>query len=142
IDAVQTYPAKLDAIRNARHTIDLAYYVFRADETGRVFREALMGAVQRGVQVRVLLDAWGTPGFAPFWRPVRKLGARVVHFLPVNPLKGWSLNLRNHRKILVVDGAVGFTGGLNIGDEYYGTQKLGAWRDTHVKLVGPAVAHL
>src|SRR5581483_5978960 len=51
-------------------------------------------------------------------------------------------NLRNHRKILVVDGAVGFTGGLNIGDEYYGTQKLGAWRDTHVKLVGPAVAHL
>ena len=142
IDAVQTYPAKLEAIRNAHRSIDLAYYVFRADGTGRLFREALLEAVNRGVRVRVLLDAWGTPGFRPFWRPVRRSGARVIHFLPVNPLKGWSLNLRNHRKILVVDDEVGFTGGLNIGDEYYGTKRLGAWRDTHVKIVGPAVGHL
>ena len=139
---MQTYPAKLEAIRNAETTIDLAYYVFRADEFGHAFREALLEAAERGVKVRVLLDAWGTPGFGPFWRPLRKSGARVVHFLPVNPLQGWSLNLRNHRKILVVDGEVGFTGGLNVGDEYYGTKRLGAWRDTHVKIVGPAVGHL
>lgn len=141
-NAEQTYPAKLEAIRGAQRTIDLAYYVFRSDDTGRTFREALVEAASRGVAVRVLLDAFGTPTFGSFWVPLRRVGGRVTRFLPFNPLAGWSLNLRNHRKILVVDGQVGFTGGLNIGDEYFGTRRLGAWRDTHVRLEGPAVAQL
>ena len=142
IDAAQVYPAKLEAIRSAKLSITCAYYVFRHDETGRIFRIALQEAAARGVEVRVLLDAFGAPGQGRFWAPLRRAGGRVVRFLPFNPLQGWSLNLRNHRKILIVDGEIGFTGGLNIGDEYYGTPALGAWRDTHIRLRGPAVRPL
>jgi len=142
LNAEATYPAELAAIAGARQTVDAAYYVFRRDETGRAFREALIEAARRGVRVRVLLDALGCAGSGGFFRPLRQASGQVARFLPITPLQGWRLNLRNHRKILVADGVVGFTGGLNVGDEYLGTRRLGAWRDTHLRIQGPAVHDL
>jgi cardiolipin synthase len=76
-------------------------------------------------------------------RPLIQAGGLVRDFLPINPLRSWiRFNLRNHRKITVVDGSVGFTGGVNIGDEYLGKSRLGPWRDTSLRLEGPAVAGL
>jgi len=93
--------------------------------------------------VRLLVDALGSLGLGRFLRPIKRAGGEVRHFLPLSLWQGWSLNLRNHRKILVVDGDIGFTGGLNIGDEYLdGTAHLGRWRDTHLRLQGPSVANL
>jgi cardiolipin synthase len=143
LDAHTAYPAKLRAIADARQSIDAAYYIFRDDETGRLFRAALIAAVERGVRVRVLVDALGSFGLGRFLRPIKRAGGEVRHFLPMSLLQGWSVNLRNHRKILVVDGETGFTGGLNIGDEYLADHgKLGRWRDTHLVLRGPSVANL
>ncbi|MHB8419232.1 MAG: cardiolipin synthase [Myxococcales bacterium] len=142
VNAGEAYPAKLAAIDAARARIDAAYYVFRADATGKRFRDALAAAARRGVEVRLLLDAVGTAGSFGFFRPLRQAGAQVRSFLPLSPLRAWTLNLRNHRKILAVDGEVGFTGGLNIGDEYVGASRVGSWRDTHLRLQGPAAADL
>jgi cardiolipin synthase A/B len=143
LDAEQTYPAKLQAIAGATRSIDAAYYIFSDDETGRLFRDALVAAAERGVRVRLLVDALGSLGVGKFLRPIKRAGGDVRHFLPMSLWQGWSLNLRNHRKILVVDGHTGFTGGLNIGDAYLGTGAThGRWRDTHLRLRGPAVANL
>jgi cardiolipin synthase len=142
LNAEATYPAELQAIAQARESLDAAFYVFRADETGRAFRDALVAAARRGVRVRLLLDAFGCAGSGRFFRPLRHGSGKVARFLPVTPWQGWSLNLRNHRKILIADGTIGFTGGLNVGDEYLGTRRLGAWRDTHLRIQGPAVHDL
>ncbi|HUB10166.1 MAG TPA: cardiolipin synthase [Myxococcales bacterium] len=142
VNAGEAYPAKLAAIEAARQSIDAAYYVFRKDHTGQRFRDALTAASRRGVQVRLLLDAVGCAGGFGFFKPLRHAGAEVRTFLPLSPLRAWTLNLRNHRKILAVDGEVGFTGGLNIGDEYTGASRVGTWRDTHLRIQGPAAADL
>ncbi len=143
LDAEQAYPAKLQAIEGARRSIDAAYYIFRDDNTGRLFRDALVAAAGRGVRVRLLVDALGSLGLGKFLRPIKRAGGEVRHFLPLSLWQGWSVNLRNHRKILVVDGELSFTGGLNIGDEYLGAAtELGRWRDTHLRLQGPSAASL
>ena len=143
INAAEAYPSKLQAIEGARRSIDAAYYVFRPDGTGRRFRDALTAAARRGVDVRLLLDGVGSAGLGAFLRPLRAAGASCRTFLPFNPIRAWTLNLRNHRKILAVDGEVGFTGGLNIGDEYLGaSSRFGAWRDTQLRLEGPAASAL
>ncbi len=143
VNANEAYPAKLAAIEEATRTLDLAYYIFRPDRTGALFRDALIAAARRGVRVRLLLDAVGADRFSGgFFRPLRAAGAEVRYFLPISPLRAWTLNLRNHRKILAVDRRIGFTGGINIGDEYLDAGGLGRWRDTHVRLEGPAVADL
>ncbi|MHB1846726.1 MAG: cardiolipin synthase [Deltaproteobacteria bacterium] len=142
VNASEAYPKKLAAIRGAKESIDAAYYVFRTDETGRRFRDALSDAARRGVAVRLLLDAVGCAGSHRFFHPLRQAGAKVATFLPLSPWRAYSLNLRNHRKILSVDREVGFTGGINIGDEYLGGSRVGVWRDTHLQLRGPAVLGL
>ncbi len=142
VNAGEAYPAKLAAIERAKSRIDMAYYIFRPDGTGRRFRDALAAAARRGVEVRLLLDAVGCAGTGRFFQPLRQAGARVASFLPLSPWRAWTLNLRNHRKILAVDGAIGFTGGINIGDEYLGASRVGTWRDTHLSLEGPAVQAL
>ena len=141
----QAYPAMLEAIHAARRSIGLATYIFDNDPTGRQFADALAAATARGVQVRVLIDGIGSTYTVPsIVGLLAAKGVRVERFLPTSvPIYFPYANLRNHRKIMVVDGTIGFTGGLNIRD--------GCWlahhpphpvHDMHFHLRGPVVAHL
>ncbi len=136
-----------DALRGAGRSIWAEYYMVKRDETGRAFLALLAERAREGVDVRLLYDAvgsWGIEG--PELRAVTAAGGHVEVFLPVNPLrKRWAVHLRNHRKILVVDGEVAMTGGMNIGNEYSGSRgrrKQKAWRDTLLVLRGPAASQL
>src|SRR5262249_31094723 len=136
------FDAMLEAIHAARHHIHLEYFIFQPDATGRLFVDALVRKAREGVQVRLLYDAMGSYRLHRWrlWR-LRRAGSKYSVFLPLSPLRRRiQINMRNHRKILVVDGRVAFTGGLNIGDEYLGKNpRFGFWRDTHLRLEGPAV---
>jgi len=138
------FDALLEAIAAAKHHVHVEYYIFEDDQTGRRVRDALIERANAGVKVRLLVDAVGSPLRYPFLRPLRD--ARI-EFARFNPLMFGSLrpriNFRNHRKIVVVDGDVGFLGGINVGDEYDErvSGKL-AYRDTHVRLRGTAVREL
>jgi cardiolipin synthase len=112
---------------------------------GTRLRDLLIRKARDGVTVRFLYDKVGSIWLSKkFLKPMREAGIHVASFLPGPTFRErWSLNLRNHRKIAVVDGRVGFTGGMNIGDEYVGRNAaLGFWRDTHLKLRGPTVLQL
>lgn len=146
VDPDEAAESMLLAIALAEGSVHFEVYIFKNDESGRRFRDALAAAARRGVRVRLLVDAVGsvfTP--ASFFRPIVEAGGAVATFHPVNPLRGlYHANLRNHRKILVLDGKVAFTGGLNVGNEYGGwlRRRARVWRDTHLELRGPAVAAL
>ena len=136
------YPAMLAAIAGARHCIALASYVFRNDAAGRAFSDALIAAHRRGVVVRVLLDSVGIGYFFPaiLYR-LRAAGVRVDRFLHTwMPWRMPFVNMRNHRKLLIVDGGVAFMGGMNVGAE--NSRNLGAGtyiEDIHFCCHGPAV---
>jgi len=135
------------AIQGARRSVWAEYYIVRDDETGRRFLDLLTERARAGVDVRLLYDAVGSIGLdARRLAAIREAGGRVEPFLPVNPLRRrWAVHLRNHRKIVLVDGETAFTGGMNVGDEYSGrARRRGAWhfRDAHLSLAGPAVADL
>lgn len=137
--------AMLSAIQNARLRIDLETYILRTDATGMAFVEAMADKARQGVTVRLLYDAFGSHSLDPTRLDIlRQAGGDIVAF---NPLRRfyprWLPRRRDHRKLLVVDGAVAFLGGLNIGDEYNaGTAQRPGWRDTHVRVEGPAVRDL
>ncbi len=134
-----------EAIRSARHHIHLEYFILQPDETGRAMLELLALKAQEGVQVRLMYDAMGSRRLhRSILQPLREAGGRCAPFLPLNPLRRHiQVNMRDHRKIVVVDGRVAFTGGLNIGDEYLGkVPRFGFWRDTHMRVEGPAVGGL
>lgn len=143
-DANHKYLALEDAILGATRHIHLLYYVFQPDDTGMRIRNLLCQKAKEGVQVRVLTDGVGSFGIDTFMIPLVDAGGEIDQFLPVTRLmKPWKINLRNHRKIVVIDGTIGFTGGMNIGDEYTGRKrKVGYWRDTHLQLTGPSVGQL
>jgi len=138
VDGEATYDAIGAAIDAARMHVHAEYYLIRDDATARWFLDRLVAAARRGVRVRLLCDGYGS-----FWlgrrilRPLREAGAEIAFFLPARLLLLQPMNLRNHRKIVVVDDTTAFTGGINIGDEYRG--KHGPWRDTHIRVRGPAV---
>jgi cardiolipin synthase len=141
----EAYPRMLDAITEAKRSIGMASYIFDNDPTGRIFADALAAAVKRGVEVRVLIDGIGSSYTWPsIVGRLAKAGVRVDRFLPTSvPIYFPYANLRNHRKILVVDGEVGFTGGLNIRDGCWLAHKpRHPVRDMHFELRGPVVAHL
>jgi len=143
-DGDEAYPAMLDAIRSARHSIGLSTYIFDLDDAGRPFVEALAEAVERGVCVRVLIDAVGGLYSSP---PAPKLlearGIRTASFLKSwLPWRARYLNLRNHRKILVVDGHTGFTGGINIRAGCMSSATHHRVQDLHFMVEGPIVRHL
>lgn len=133
------------AISLARHSIHLEYYIWQRDKTGTDLRDLVIRKARDGVKVRFLYDGIGSLYLNErFLKPMRDVGVEVAAFLPGATLRErWSFNLRNHRKIIVVDGKIGFTGGMNIGDEYLGRcRHRGYWRDTHLRVEGPAVLHL
>jgi cardiolipin synthase A/B len=141
----EAYPAMLAAIEQAERSIGMASYIFDNDPTGREFADALGRAVARGVQVRVLIDGIGsTYSFPTITGLLAARGVRTERFLPTTvPIFFPYANLRNHRKLLVVDGQVGFTGGLNIRDGcWLAHQPRHPVRDLHFRLQGPIVAHL
>ena len=140
------YDAMLGAIREAKHHIHVEFFIIRGDDTGKRFLAALAERARAGVEVRFLYDAVGSWGLgSSVLRILTDAGGKAVPFLSfLNPLRRrWQINLRNHRKMLIVDGRVAFTGGLNLGDEYLGkSPAFGPWRDTFLRLDGPAVRGL
>ncbi|HXN31535.1 MAG TPA: cardiolipin synthase [Polyangiaceae bacterium] len=144
IDGNAMYECLGAAIDGARHHVHAQYYLIRNDATGLWFRDRLVAAAKRGVAVRLLIDGFGCFPLGLAWRrPLVKAGARIGEFLPMRSVLLQPVNLRNHRKIVVIDGETAFTGGFNIGDEYRGQMRgLGGWRDVHVRIEGPAAAEL
>ncbi|MBF8258750.1 MAG: phospholipase D/Transphosphatidylase [Actinobacteria bacterium] len=152
IDGPATYAAMFKAMENARDHINLETFIIEDDETGRRFSDLLLKKQAEGVQVNLIYDSRGgfrTP--APFFQRLRDGGIQVLAFNPVNPLKArksWNLAHPDHRKILIVDGKVVFTGGINISEVYSGRISGGKpgekspipWRDTDVQVEGPVVA--
>jgi len=133
------------AIATAEKTVHLEYYIWQRDKTGTRIRDLVVSRAKQGVKVRFLFDGIGSLFLNErFLKPMRDAGCEVAAFLPGATVRErWSLNLRNHRKIAVVDGRIGFTGGMNIGDEYLGLNRnRGYWRDAHLRIEGPAVLQL
>jgi cardiolipin synthase len=135
------------ALRAAKRSIWAEYYIIRNDMTGRRFLALLHERARDGLEVRLLFDALGSMSInAHFLRAIVEAGGHVRSFQPMNPLRRrLSVHLRNHRKLVVVDGEHGFTGGMNVGDEYSGRRRkqgLTAYRDSHLELRGPAVGEL
>lgn len=134
------FAAMLAAIGSAQQAIRLESYIFVADELGRAFREALVAAAQRGVCVRVLIDAFGSLQLtSAFWQPLVAAGG---HFRWFNALSLGRVAIRNHRKLLACDGTVAFLGGFNIAQEFQGDGVTTGWRDIGVQVAGPLVADL
>jgi cardiolipin synthase len=144
-DGDETYPAMLNAIEAAEQSISLASYIFEAAGVGAQLIDALAAAVERGVDVRVLVDDVGTRYGRPrIHRVLRKRGVRVANFLPaLLPRSFTHFNLRNHNKIMVVDGRLGFTGGINIRqDHVLASNPKYPTRDLHFRVQGPVVCQL
>ncbi|AMO95708.1 cardiolipin synthase [Collimonas fungivorans] len=159
-DGPETMTAMMAAIQQAKSTINFETYIFDQDQLGLQFADLLIEKQRAGVQVNIIYDSVGSIGTpAEFFERMRAAGIKLIEFNPVNPLKRfgrWQLNHRDHRKILVVDGKIGFTGGVNISAAYANSSlfrsrrrtSTGAgpgtigWRDTHLQIEGPAVASL
>ncbi len=148
-DGKATYDAMFKAIRGARDHINFETCIFEDDETGRRFADLLVEKQEQGVQVNLVYDSAGsrnTP--AAFFKRLSDSGVKVLEFNPLNPLKAKKIDFlthRDHRKILIVDGEIAFTGGVNISGVYASSpSKPGSggqpWRDTHVQIEGPVVA--
>ena len=131
----------LQAIYQAKHHIHVEFYIFEDDAVGRLFRDALIDKARQGVEVRVLYDdvgCWKVDH--EFYEQMMCEGIEVQGFLKVRfPLFTSKVNYRNHRKIAIIDGNVGFIGGMNIAGRYIWGVPWGCWRDTHVKIQGKAV---
>jgi cardiolipin synthase len=156
-DGVATYAAMFAAIRGAKDHINLESYIIEDDAIGHEFADLLLEQQQRGVQVNLIHDSFGSIGTPQaFFERLRQGGIAVLEFNPINPLDvkaDWRINHRDHRKLLVVDGRVAFLGGINISSVYSSgsvakrTPKKPpegsvAWRDTDLQIEGPVVAEL
>lgn len=140
-----TFDSILQAIGEAKHHIHLEYYIIEDDHIGNLFRKLLIKKATEGVDIRFIYDdvgCWSLPKH--FIDSMTDAGIEAYPFLPVRfPSLTNKINYRNHRKIVVVDGKIGFVGGLNLADRYLqGSEELGIWRDTHMRLEGESVASL
>jgi cardiolipin synthase len=152
IDGPRTYAAMLAAIEQAHDHVHIETYIFADDEVGARFSDALIRKSEQGVKVRIIYDAVGSlESSAAFFDTLARHGIETVAFRPLTPSKLWKVNSRDHRKLIIVDGAVAFTGGINISDTYESasTSRPGpeagvkkGWRDTHVEIRGPVVKQL
>lgn len=144
-ESAEAFDAIETAIRQARHCVHVQYYIYRPDKIGTRIRDALIAKAREGVRVRFMYDGIGSWGLGRrFLRAMLDAGIEVSAFLPGRSLRDrWSVNLRNHRKLVIVDDRIAFTGGLNVGDEYLGHNPAwGYWRDTQLALSGPVVQQL
>ncbi|MBD8004642.1 cardiolipin synthase [Bacillus norwichensis] len=141
-DGNEKFHSLMDDIRRAKNHIHLVYYIMRDDKLGNQLLSLLVEKAKEGVEVRVLYDAMGSRRLPRrFFRPLLAAGGRVSAFFPaIVPHLNLQVNYRNHRKLAIIDGTVGYIGGFNIGDEYLGlNKKFGYWRDTHLRIFGKAV---
>jgi cardiolipin synthase len=145
-DGDAKFEALEDAIVKSTHHVHLEYYIWEDDDVGRHFRDLLVEARRRGVAVRVLYDAVGSPGVRrSFWAPLTGAGGEVLAFNPVGIMLGSIrlANFRTHRKIVVCDGGIGFLGGINLHNPESATRSSrNAWRDAHVRIEGEPVRRL
>lgn len=140
-----TFRAIFKSIETATHHIHLEYYIIDDDETGQYLKQLLVKKSREGVEVRVIIDDVGSWGLKKkFLNELTSAGAEVYPFMQVRfPRLTSKANFRNHRKIAIIDGKVGYTGGINFADRYKsGVKDIGPWRDTHLKITGDAVASL
>lgn len=144
-DGKETFAHIKQALKLAQNHIHLVYYIVRDDGLGQEIKDILMDKARNGVKVRFLYDAVGSWKLSKkYIKELRDAGVEMVPFSPVKlPFLTHTINYRNHRKIVVIDGHVAFVGGLNIGDEYLGKNRyFGYWRDTHLYVRGEAVRTL
>ncbi len=145
LDGAETFPAMKRAIRSATDYIHLEFYRFDIDELGNEFRYLLMEKAAEGIEVRIIMDDFGSWSFkSKHVREMRRAGVMIFPFMPVRfPILTNKINYRNHRKIVVIDGETGFVGGINIAKKYlFGVKEIGPWRDTHLEIQGEAVASM
>jgi len=137
-----TYDSIISQLKMAKHHIHMEYFIIRDDTIGNIVREILIDKVKSGIEVRLIYDSVGSWRLSKgYINSLKEAGVKVFPFYPVIfPVLSRELNYRNHRKLIIIDGRVGYLGGLNIGDEYLGKNtKLGFWRDTHIKIEGEAI---
>ena len=143
VDGVVTFMRLLEILENAKRTIHITTFILGRDEVGRKIIKVLSRKAREGVEVRLLLDALGSlKTRGRFCQPLRDAGGKVGIFMPMLPLhRKWSANLRNHRKVVIVDDKVGMIGGMNLAKEYMGpTHDPKRWHDLGMILHGPSVA--
>lgn len=144
VNGVEIFPPMLEAIRGARETVRLLTYVYWTGDIAREFAEALGETAARGVEVRLLLDAWGAKKMdTALVDELEQSGVDIGWFHPLDWYNVRRINNRTHRKVLVVDGKIGFTGGVGIAAEWSGDARgPDEWRDDHYRITGPAVRYL
>lgn len=145
VDGNEKFKNLIKDIRNAKNHIHLEYFIIKDSKIGEKIKQELIEKTKDGVKVRIIYDDVGCWRFwfhRKFFNEMRASGIEIIPYLKgkINIPIGGQLNYRNHRKIVVIDGKIGYTGGINIGDEYIGkNKKFGYWRDTHIRIEGTSV---
>ena len=140
-NGIEIFPALLEAVGSARHSVHFSTFIYLSGHIPRQFADAFSAAAQRGVEVRIVFDKSGSKRVSPaLMAQMRKAGCKIKWFRPIRWYSWARYNHRTHRKLLIVDGTIAFTGGVGIADEWDGNGDSPAhWRDTHVRILGPAV---
>lgn len=145
VDGHDKFQKLIEDIKQAEHHVHICYYIFRSDNLGKAIVEACEEVAKKGVEVKILYDAVGGRTLkSSLFKTLESYGGQTeTSFGSKFHLMNIRLNYRNHRKIVVIDGKVGYTGGFNVGDDYLGKyEDMGYWRDTHLRIVGSAVHQL
>ncbi|HEV7868163.1 MAG TPA: cardiolipin synthase [Chthoniobacteraceae bacterium] len=145
IGGAEFFAALADRIREAKHHVHIEFFIWRDDPRGREMRDHLTAAARRGIQVRVLLDQLGCFGLTrSFFREYEEAGGQFSWFRTAHPFRNrWTFNLRNHRKLQIIDGRHAFIGGMNMASEYAGEDpKIGPWQDVQLEVTGAAAKKL
>ncbi len=141
-DGGHKFDSLIKDLKNAKQTINIMYFIVKNDSMGRLLIDTLTKKAQEGVEVRFLIDAMGSRQISrKQLEPLRQAGGQYAYFFPpMFKYLNMKLNYRNHRKLVVIDGSIGYLGGFNVGNEYVGKKKkFGFWRDTHLRLMGSCV---
>jgi len=143
-NGIEIFPALLEAIASAEHSVHFSTFIYSSGHIPIQFAEAFSAAAKRGIEVRMVFDKSGSSRVSPeLIAQMRKAGCKVKWFRPIQWYSWAKYNHRTHRKLLIIDGTLAFTGGVGIADEWNGNADSPAhWRDTHVKVLGPAVASI
>lgn len=146
-DGNEKFAVLKEKMLEAKHHIHVEYYIFNSDKIGNEIKDILIKKAKEGLEVRIIVDKIGSfKTSRKLFKDLKKAGVKIAHYAYlVSPFLNevrLHINNRNHRKIVVIDGKIGFVGGINVGDEYLGKGKLGYWRDTHIMVEGDFVIGL